>query len=142
MTVLDAYAVLAYLRGEGSADEVEKLLRQPTSISAANIAEVFDQLVRIDKHDPDDVHAEIAILASSGVSIVPVSSDLGLLAGRLRAQHYRSKSLTVSLADCLAAATSLSLDQSLATSDPDLASMLRAEGGAVHPLPDSTGRRP
>jgi hypothetical protein len=30
----------------------------------------------------------------------------------------------------------------LATADPALADVVRAEGGKVHPLPDSRGRRP
>lgn len=34
MTVLDAYAVVAYLRGEAMADEVAALLRNPTVLSA------------------------------------------------------------------------------------------------------------
>ncbi|MGH3501131.1 MAG: hypothetical protein ACRDQA_09615 [Nocardioidaceae bacterium] len=46
MTVLDAYAVLAYLRDEVSADAVGELLRAPTTLSAVNATEVIDQLVR------------------------------------------------------------------------------------------------
>jgi hypothetical protein len=50
--------------------------------------------------------------------------------------------MAVSLADCIAAATTLDLDESLATSDPALAAVVRAEGGRVRGLADSSGRMP
>jgi predicted nucleic acid-binding protein len=142
MTVLDAYAVVAYLRDEPAAAQVEQLLRSPTVLSAANAAEVIDQLVRIHRHDADDVHAELAMLAIEGMEIAPVTSELGLLAGRLRARHYHRETLALSLADCLAAATALSESRALATADPPLVALLLAEGGQVCVLPDSAGRLP
>ena len=42
MTVLDAYAVIAYLRGEPSADEVAELLQGPTILTSVNAAEVLE----------------------------------------------------------------------------------------------------
>jgi PIN domain nuclease of toxin-antitoxin system len=142
LTVLDAYAVLAYLRGEPCADEVAGLLRDPTVLTAANAAEVLDQLVRVYKRDPDDVHADIGLLANAGMEIIAVTPQQGLSAGRLRARHYHRQRCAVSLADCIAAAAALATLRPLATSDPALAGMLRAEGGAVHPLADSQGTKP
>ena len=46
MTILDAYAVVAYLRGEPSSDEVAELLREPTQLTTVNAAEVCDQMTR------------------------------------------------------------------------------------------------
>ena len=142
MTVLDAYAVVAYLRAEPCADDVASLLRGASAMSAANAAEVVDQLTRVFGSDPDDVHADLALLANAGMEIAPVTPDLGLLAGRIRAKHYHRDRTAVSLADCIAAATALSLNRALATSDPALASVVRAEGGAIHGLPNSRGVRP
>ncbi len=51
----------------------------------------------------------------------PVSADLGLLAGRLRSKHDHRDRVAVSLADGMAAATALSSNRPLATSDPPLA---------------------
>ncbi len=45
MIILDAYAVLAYLRGEPCAGQVAGLLREPTGLTAVNAAEVVDQLL-------------------------------------------------------------------------------------------------
>ena len=142
MTVLDAYAVLAYLRAEPCAGEVEALLRTTTTLSAANAAEVVDQLARVYGSDPDDVHADLALLENAGMHLAPVTADLGLLAGRLRAKHYHRDRAAVSLADCIAAATALTSGQPLATSDPALAGLVRAEGGTIHGLADSRGATP
>jgi len=142
LTVLDAYAVLAYLRAEPCADEVAALLREPTILTAVNAAEVLDQLVRVYRRDPDDVHADLALLANAGMEIAAVGADVGLLAGRLRAKHYHREKTAVSLADCIAAATALTSQRSLATSDAALASVVRAEGGHVHGLADSNGTIP
>lgn len=142
MTVLDAYAVLAYLRNETAAELITELLRSPTMLSAVNAAEVIDQLVRVYGRDPDDVHADLAVLSHAGMHLSPVSADVGILAGRLRARHYHRERMAVSLADCVAAATALSTGRPLATADPALAAMVRVEGISLHAFPDSAGRLP
>lgn len=142
MIVLDAYAVLAYLRDERAAEEVGELLRGPTMLAAVNAAEVVDQLVRVYAQDPDDVHADLVMLAHTGMELAAVSAGTGVLAGRLRARHYHRERMAVSLADCVAAAAALSTECALATSDPALASLVRAEGGGVHSPPDTAGRLP
>lgn len=140
--MLDAYAMIAYLRDEPCADEVADLLQAPTMLTAANAAEVLDQLVRVYGRDPDDVHADLALLAHAGMQIVSVTADHGLRAGRLRARHYHRERCAVSLADCLAVTAALPDQIPLATSDPALAAVVRAEGGKIHPLTDSTGTKP
>jgi PIN domain nuclease of toxin-antitoxin system len=142
LTVLDAYAALAYLRGEPCADDVARLLRGPSVLTAANAAEVLDQLVRVYHSDADDGHADIALLSNAGMQVMPVTADQGLLAGRLRARHYHRERCALSLADCTAAATALSEQLPLATSDHALATVVRIEGGTVHPLADSNGVKP
>lgn len=143
MTVLDAYAVIAYLRAEAMADEVATLLRtDPTVLSAVNAAEVVDQLVRVFGREPDGVHADLALLSHAGMTVEWLSPDIATDVGRLRARHHHRERAAVSLADCVAAATALAGRRPLATSDPPLAAMVRAEGGDVHGLPDSSGRRP
>ncbi len=142
MTVLDAYAVIAYLRGEPSAGEVAELLREPTHLTAVNAAEVCDQMVRVFGSDSDAVEGDLALLCHAGMNLLPVSPELAIDAGRIRARRYHRERSAISLADCVAAAAALACGQPLATSDPALATVLRAEGGKVHPLPDSKGRRP
>lgn len=142
MTVLDAYAVIAYLRGEPSSAEVAGLLRAPTWLTAVNAAEVCDQMVRVFGSDPDAVEADIALLCHAGMRLDPVSAEIAMEAGRIRARRYHRGHCAVSLADCVAASAALAHREPLATADPALAGVVRAEGGEVRPLPDSKGRRP
>jgi predicted nucleic acid-binding protein len=142
VTVLDAYAVIAYLRGEPAADEVADLLRGPTILTSVNAAEILDQLVRVFGSDPDAVEADLALLSHAGMTVLAVTNEIGVEAGRIRARHYHRDRAAISLADCVAASAALATRQPLATADPALAAVLRAEGGDVHPLPDSKGNRP
>ncbi len=142
MILLDAYAVLAYLRDEPAAAAVETVLSTPTVMTVVNAAEVVDQMIRVFGRDTDAVHADLAMLVHSGLTLVPVGAHEGLLAGQLRATYYHRRSCPVSLADCVAAACALSNEWTLATADPPLAELMRAEGGQVLPLADSSGRLP
>jgi PIN domain nuclease of toxin-antitoxin system len=142
MTVLDAYAVVAYLRGEPSSGEVADLLREPTQLTAVNAAEVVDQMTRVFGGDPDSIEADIALLAHAGMQMLPVTPELAIQAGRLRARHYHRQHAAVSLADCIAAAAALTTSRPLATADPVLATVVRGEGGHIRALPDSRGQRP
>lgn len=142
MTVLDAYAVIAFLREEPAMSEVEVLLREPTTLSAANQVEVIDRMIRVWGHPADDIEADLAMLADSGMATKPVDSALAVAAGLLRARHYHRESSPVSLADCITAATAIQARVPLATADPALAAMVRAVGGEVVALPDRRGRRP
>lgn len=143
MIVLDAYALIGYLRGEGCADEVRALLADACVVSALNVAEIIDLMSRVFGHPADDIRASLALLsAEAGLQVASVDETTAARAGRLRATHYGSKSCPVSMADCVAAATAQLRSATLATSDPDLARLARLEGIEVIALSDSTGRRP
>jgi predicted nucleic acid-binding protein len=142
VTVLDAYAVISYLRGEASAEEVAALLRDPTVLTSVNAAEVRDQMVRVFGADPDLLEADLALLSHAGMTVLAVTAELGMEAGRIRARRYHRERAAVSLADCVAASATLAGYGPLATSDSALAAVVRAEGGGVHALPDSKGVRP
>jgi predicted nucleic acid-binding protein len=92
--------------------------------------------------DPDKIEADLALLCHAGVTVLPASYELGMEAGRIRARRYHRDRAAVSLADCIAVSAALASHRPLATCDPALAAVLRAEGGEVHALPDSKGRRP
>ena len=142
MTVLDAYAIIAYLRAERSSPEVARLLREPTQLTAVSAAEVCEQMTRVFGGDPDAVEADLALLGHAGMALVPVSPEMAIEAGRIRARRYDREHAAISLADCIAAAAALAARQPLATADPALANVVRAEGGDIHPLPGSKGRCP
>lgn len=145
LTVLDAQALVAGLTDEPARPEVEALLRDvedPPAISAANLAEVVDVLVRKLGFPVAEVEHRLDWLVRSALDVLPVDEAIGLLAGTLRSRHYHRTTRPVSLADCVGLATAVVRAERLATSDPALAAMARAEGVQVVALPDSSGRRP
>jgi predicted nucleic acid-binding protein len=138
LTILDSFAVIAYLRNEPAASGVERLLRRgDAQLTALGIAEVFDQLVRVLAVDEEQAAldlAEVGLL--DGLS---VDAGLGLAAGRLRARHYHRTRCGVSVADCVAAEAARARSEQLATSDPHLLDVCQAEGVKVVVLPRSDG---
>lgn len=140
MIVLDADAVLALLKGEPSADEVVQLLARDEQavLTVLGVAEVVDHLVRLVGADEDDAVLDVAQLGLDTPQ--PLDAGLALGAGLLRARHYHRKNRAVSLADCVAAETARPAGSLLATADPHLLDMCRAEGIAVIPLRDTSGQ--
>ena len=139
MIVLDAYAVLAFLKGEPAAAEVHGLLdgADLVSLTTLGVAEVLDHLVRIVGATEEDAVLDLAQLRLSD----PPALDPGLAAraGLLRARHYHRRDRAVSLADCVAAETARSVTGTLATSDPHLLDLCHHEAVNVIPLPGTTG---
>jgi PIN domain nuclease of toxin-antitoxin system len=140
--VLDAYALVGYLVAEPVAAEVEQLMRDGSLINVVNVAEVVDQVSRGRGVDPTSVRTAIELLGTSGLEIELVDDDFGFAAGELRATHYHRRSCPISLTDCMAIVSGQQNELAVATSDGPLASVARQIGVAVHPLPDSQGRRP
>ena len=140
-SVLDAYAVIAALVGERAAADVQPLLASGV-ISSANLAEVVDVCIRIHRNTERDVRERIGWLISGGLSVAPLEPSQAAAAGALRARYYRRRHCEVSLGDCIALALAQQRRVRLATSDPDLASIARAEQVDVIGLPDSRGKRP
>jgi ribonuclease VapC len=135
VTVLDAYALLAYLGDEPAAGAVQALLRSPTVIASVNVAEVVDQLMRSRRRAYSEIEQALEILTLAGLRVLDVPADWALLAGRLRATHYHRERMPLSLADCVAAATALSNGWPLATADPALLDLCRLQGIEAITLP-------
>ena len=140
MTVLDAFAVIALLRGEPAAPEVRPLVeRGDTVLTALGLAEVIDHLVRVLGASDEDAALDVAQLGLTDA--LAVDADLGLQAGLLRSQHYHRTHRAVSLADCVAAEAARRLGTGLVTADPHLLELCRDEHIRSVPLPDSSGTR-
>jgi predicted nucleic acid-binding protein len=138
--VLDSYAVLALLKGEPAAAEVQGLVEddEDAFLTPLGVAEVLDHLVRLANAAEEEAVLDLAQLGLA--TPTPVKSELAARAGLLRARHYHRKSRAVSLADCVAAETARPLGCRLASADPHLLDLCRDERIAVIPLPDSTSR--
>lgn len=140
MTILDSYAVLAFLKNEAAASEVEALIAGGgTALTVVGMAEVLDHLIRIGGTDEEDASLDVAQLRLNDP--VPIDEKLAGAAGRLRARRYHRVRRPVSLADCLAAEIARSQSRSLATSDPALLDVCHDEGIAVIVLTGSDGSR-
>lgn len=95
--VMDASALIAYLKDEEGSDVVDELLMDPGNsclAHAINMCEVYyDFLLRADESTAE---AAVLSLAGAGVAIrEDASTDLWQQAGRIKARFRR-----VSLADC------------------------------------------
>lgn len=140
MTVLDAYAVIAYLRSEPAAPEIKPLLHAGDArLTAVGVGEVVDHLVRIIGADEEEAILDLAQLGL--LDGVGVDSNAGAAAGRLRARRYHRTRCRVSMADCLAAETARAHGESLATSDPHLLDLCHLEAIPVVVLASSDGAR-
>jgi PIN domain nuclease of toxin-antitoxin system len=140
LTILDAYAVIAYLKQEPAAREVQPLLEGGEAVlTAVGVAEVLDHLVRLAGSDEEQAALDLAQLRL--LDGIVVDSALGLGAGRVRARHYDRSNCAVSMADCIAAEAARRTERALATSDPHLLDLCHREGIAVIPLPGSDGTR-
>jgi PIN domain nuclease of toxin-antitoxin system len=138
VTVLDAFAVIALLRGEPAAPEARHLLERGDAVlTALGLAEVLDHLVRVVGTSDEDAVLDVAQLGLSDA--LTVDADLALRAALLRARHYHRTNRAVSLADCVAAEAARMLGTSLATADPHLLDLCRDDGIASIPLLDSNG---
>jgi predicted nucleic acid-binding protein len=136
--VLDAFAIEAFFTGEFAAPLVRDVLvgGEQVIVSAINLAEVADRLIRVHGFTRLDLEHD---LLSLGVTISDVDHPTALDAAALRAQHYHRARRSISIADCCAAAVTLDRDAVLATSDPALLAMVEDEGGRWMALPDSHG---
>ncbi len=84
----------------------------------------------------------LAMLETAGLQTQVVDAEIGLSAGELHARHYDRRASPLSMADCIALATAIALQEALATSDRPLAAAALVEGVDVLGLPNSNGVRP
>lgn len=138
--ILDAYAVLALLKGEAAAPTVRRLLASEPmpALTAIGVAEVLDHVVRLEGATEEDTALDLAQLGLAEPS--PVDATLATLAGLLRARHYHRTTRAVSLADCVAAEATRAAGSALVTADPHLLDLCHEERISTVVLPDSGGR--
>lgn len=129
MILLDATALIAAFLGEASAEQVEKMLRRgDAGITAANLTEVLDVLVRVFGNDLEAVEARLVPLLVTTLPVIAVGEAEARRAAQIRISHYHRRDAPLSLADCLLLGTALVLGAAVATSDAPLARAGRAEG--------------
>ncbi len=139
MIILDSYAVLAFFRGEYSAQLVQSLIEgeDDAALTVLGMSEVIDILVRRSGLDEDEAVLDLAQL---GLASPPdLDAQIATNAGLLRARHYDRRSRAISLADCVAAETARARNAPLATADGPLLDTCASEGIPAIILPDDYG---
>jgi len=141
--LLHAFALIALLRDEPAADEVETILRRgEAAMSAVNLAEALDVLRRVDGVDRVRLDTLTRPLVDESLALLTVDERTARDGADVRARRYHRTRAPLSLADCLLVAAAREAEAAIATADRPLAGAARAEGIEVATLPDSRGRRP
>jgi PIN domain nuclease of toxin-antitoxin system len=144
LTLLDAYAVVAFVADEPAAAEVEELLRAGGArIVVANLAEAIDVCRRVHDLGVDDLRGALEpLLLARALSPLASQERDAWSAAELRRTYYDRGTRAISLADCFLLAHARDAGEPIATADPPVAEVASAEGIAIVALPDSAGRRP
>jgi predicted nucleic acid-binding protein len=137
MTLLDANALIAVIRGEPAMERVVAILRRGSvAMTTANIAEVYDKASR----RAGLLHAQVADVIEPLFAgpLAPISVDMNLArrAGEIRSLHYHRKRLPLSLADSVLLAAPGPSDE-IATSDSGVLTVAAELGIETIELPPS-----
>jgi predicted nucleic acid-binding protein len=143
VTLLDAYAIVAFVAEERAAAEVDGILRQGSSaVTSVNLAEALDVLVRTHGVPGRYAREIIEPLVDDSIVLVAPGWTEASHAAEIRARRYDRRKRDLSLADCFLLGTAATHGHEVATSDPAVAATAREEGIALVPLPDRFGKRP
>lgn len=135
MTFLDAYALIAFLVGGPAASQVRGLLREgDAALATANLAEALDVSKRVYGLAIERAMAVLDPLFGQPLVAMPLDLDVARRAAEIRSAHYHRSSRPISLADAILVASAGATGR-IATADPDVLAVARAEGLETVPLP-------
>jgi uncharacterized protein len=124
VAVIDAWAALAFLRKEGSADTtMRRYLKRADSgnvrllINLVNLGEVYYRMIQLVGGDNAD--ERLRLFRKLPIEMIPVREPLAIEAGRIKAQHR------ISFADAFAVATARIEDGAVLTGDPEILALPR-----------------
>lgn len=131
-TLLDAFALVAFLDDEPAAADVEGLLaRGDVAMSTVNLAEAAQKKLRLSSVTLPELRQVVGALP---LAVIPCSEGHAWRAAELRERHYHRRESAVSLADCCLVAVATPADR-VATADPAVLRMAEAEGIGTVELP-------
>lgn len=120
MTLLDAYALIAYVIGGPAQQQVITIMKtEKAAIATANLIEVFDVIGRQHGFPVSRVSEIVEPLFAGSLSLVDLDEDLARQAAELRVEHYHRSRSPLSLADVILLASAQRGDR-IATADPDI----------------------
>jgi predicted nucleic acid-binding protein len=131
MTLLDAYALVAFLVGGPATPKVRALLREGDAIVAtANLAEALDVAQRVHGLPIARAMEVLDPVFATSLGSLPLDLAVARRAAEIRAGHYHRSSRPISLADAVLIA-SAGPGVRIATADPDVLAVAEAEGIAT-----------
>lgn len=135
MTLLDAYALVAFLVGGPATQQVRALLREgDTAVATANLAEALDVSERVHGLPIARAMEVLEPLLEGPVAVLHLDITVARRAAEIRARRYHRTSRPISLADAVLVASAGRGDR-IATADPDVLAVARAEGLEALTLP-------
>lgn len=142
MILLDAYGLVALIAEEPAAAEVARLLQtNDVGMTSVNLGEAIDVTQRVFRLDPVEVREAVEPLFQGRLRLAAQRDEDAWRAAELRLRYYDRKDRALSLPDCFLIAAAGQGD-GIATADPAVAEVARAESIRLISLPDTEGRRP
>ncbi len=127
MTLLDAYALIAFLVGGPATPQVRAILREgDAAVATANLVEVLDVLERLHGVPIARTVEVVWPLLEGPLATVALDVAVAQRAAEIRARHYHRSSRPISLADAVLIASARPADR-IATADPDVLAVAKAE---------------
>jgi predicted nucleic acid-binding protein len=127
VTLLDAYALIAFLVGGPATPQVRALLREgDAAVATANLVEVLDVSQRVHGLPISRAFEVLEPLLEESLTAVSLDSSVARRAAEIRAAHYHRSSCPISLADAVLIGSAKPGDR-IATADPDVLAVAKAE---------------
>lgn len=135
MTLLDAYALIAFMVGGPATAQVRGLLREgDAAVATANLVEVLDVSRRVHGVPIPRAVEILEPLLEGPLTAIPLDSATARRAAEIRAEHYHRSTRPISLADAVLVASAGQGDR-IATADRDVLAVAKAENLETVALP-------
>jgi predicted nucleic acid-binding protein len=135
VTLLDAYALIAFLAGGPAAPRVRAILREgDAAVATANLAEALDVSARLYGLGIACAMEVLNPLFAESAATIDLDPDRAQTAAGIRSRHYHRSACPISLADAVLLASATSGDH-IATADPHVLAVAAAEGIETLVLP-------
>ena len=127
MTLLDAYALIAFLVGGPATTQVRAILREgDAAVATANLAEALDVSQRMYGVPIPRAIEILDPLLEGHLTAVQLDVAVARRAAEIRAKHYHRSSRPISLADAVLIASASPGDR-IATADAGVLAVAKAE---------------
>jgi len=136
VTLLDAYALIAFVIGGPARSQVRAILREgDAAVATANLVEALDVSERVHGLTIARSLEIIGPLFEASLGVISLDLAVARRAGEVRARHYHRSQRPISLADAVLLASASPGDR-IATADPHVLAIAAQEQVEPVPLPE------